>query len=335
MGTSPHGPSCPRDRSVEHVNVFMGADTDQVRSLASKFAEGSQHLQDLRETAEAFVRAVTWTGPDADEFQDRASSVLADLTARASDVADRGRTLDTQAEEQDSVSSPEGSVPGVSAGAGVGAGAGQPGTSPLPDISKWFSDGSKKGDAWKDAGDIIRRAVDKKIDDTVEVLERANGGPSWLRRVKKFVPVIPDAMDFANHAVHGETEEAIFALGRGGLSLTPVGVVEDASAVVFPLMPDDWKLPGTDVPLNEGSLIDGYETYSVENPQEDSEMSKSIREGERFGGDISDQLGIENEYVRNSFKTAGGITGAVGAAYRDPEDGSPWYLGKDFAERLR
>ena len=315
------------------MNAFMGADTDELRSLASGFAEGSERLQALRETAEAFVRAVTWTGPDADEFRVRAVSVLADLSARASDVADRGRALDTEAEEQDSASSPGGSTPGVGAdlGASVGAGAGawQPRGGVLPDFGKWFSDGSKKKDLLEATDDAVRRIVDKKIDDMVEKLEWLNGGPRWIRRAKRFIPIIPDAIDFANHAVNGETQEAIHAYGRAGIGLTPFGTVDDLSGYVFPYMPDDWKYPGTDVPLNEGSITDGMERGALENPQPDSEMNKSIREGEQLGMDISDRLGIENEHVRNTFKTFGGIAGGGGAAQRDPEDGSPWFIGKD------
>lgn len=312
------------------MSAFLGADTDAVRDLASRYSQGSQRLENLREATEAFVRAVTWIGPDADEFRTRATSVLTDLAARASDVSGRARTLETEAEEQDSASSPEVTISSVGVGVGVGAGAWQPGANTLPDFSKWFADGRERDEGVKDAGDIVRRMVGKKIDDAVEAIEWANGGPGWLRGAKKFIPVVPDAIDFAHHAANGETTEAIYAIGRGGISLTPFGLVEDASAAVFPFMPDDWKLPGTDVPLNEGSIMEGYEKDAVENSSGDSVLEKEIRKGERFGADISDRLGIENDYVRNTFKTFGGISGGIGASHRDPKDGSPWYFGKDL-----
>lgn len=237
--------------------------------------------------------------------------------------------METEAEEQDSASSPEINIPSVGASVGAGAGAWQPGAGTLPDIGKWLSDGSEKDDAAKDAGDVIRRMVGKKIDDAVEAIEWANGGPHWLRGAKKFIPVLPDAIDFANHVAHGETDEAIHALGRGMVSLTPFGIAEDLSAVAFPFMPDDWKLPGTDVPLNEGSIMEGYEKAALEDTSGDSNIEKEIREGERTGLDASDRLGIENEYVRNSFKSLAGISAGIGAAQRDPKDGSPWYIGKN------
>lgn len=310
------------------MNAFMGANTDEVRDLATRFSQGSQRLQELRETAEAFIRAVTWVGPDADEFQDRASSVLADLAARASDVSDRGRTMETEAEEQDSASSPETTFPGVGAAVGAGAGAWQPGAGTLPDFSKWLSDGSKKDDAAKGAGDIVRRMVGKKIDDAVEAIEWANGGPGWLRGAKKWIPVVPDAIDFADHAVHGETEQAMVSLIRAGASATPVGLLEDASAVVFPMLPDDWKVLDSDVPLNEGSALDGLEKAMLED-KSDTHIRRGMEDGEQLGMDISDRIGIENEYARNTFKTFGGILGASDASRRD-EDGTPIYLGKDF-----
>lgn len=309
------------------MNAFMGADTDDVRDLATRFSQGSQRLQELRETAEAFVRAVTWIGPDADKFQDRASSVLADLAARASDVSDRARTMETEAEEQDSASSPEINIPSVGASVGAGAGAWQPGAGTLPDIGKWLSDGSEKDDAAKRAGDIVRRMVDKEIDKAVDILEWANGGPGWLRGAKKAIPAVPDAIDFANHAAHGETVEAEWALIRGAASVTPVGLVDDASAVAFPMMPDDWKYPDSDVSLNEGSIFDGLEKAALEDKRE-NHVTQGREDGEQHGMDISDRLGIENEYARNTFKTVGGILGGADASRRNP-DGTPYYPWQD------
>ncbi|WP_394215235.1 hypothetical protein [Brachybacterium vulturis] len=59
-------------------------------------------------------------------------------------------------------------------------------------------------------------------------------------------------------------------------------------------------------------------------------MTKSIREGEQYGMDISDRLGIESEHARNLVKTHGGFSSAMDAAYRDPKDDSRWCIGKDL-----
>lgn len=308
------------------MSAFLGATTDDVRDLASRFAMKGRRLEELREIAEASVRAVTWNGPDADDFRDRAASVLTDLAASASDVTARARGLESEAEEQDSASAAEGTV------IGVGTGAWQPGIGALPDFSKWLSDGNESDKGLKGADDAIRRLVDKKIDENVEKLEMLNRGPGWLRGAKKIIPVAPEAIDFANHAVKGETTEAMFSLVRAQVSLTPFGLAEDASAAVFPMLPDDWMFPGSDIPLNEGSFIDGWEKATLAEMEdgEDNYYERAMKEGEQRGMDLSDRIGIENESVRNTFKTFGGIIGGSDAAQRDPETGAPHYLGDNI-----
>lgn len=89
---------------------FYGADTEALRSLAGRFREGGQRIEEIRDAlAPAVLDAGSWTGPDADAFraswssavQPRLGSVIGEVTRRDPDLV-------READEQDTVSEDDG-----------------------------------------------------------------------------------------------------------------------------------------------------------------------------------------------------------------------------------
>lgn len=267
------------------------------------------------------VHAVSWTGSDADAFRADAAARIGELSQQAAEAATWATRLRSQADQQDAASDPD--------GAGTGSG-GNPWT--LPTIAPWLSGGDSGSDGGE-GSDLskIEKALDDFRDRQIKRLERlvGDGGPKWLRGTKKVLPVVPDLIDAAQHAAHGETLQTGTALFRAELSLSPLGFVDDASGIIFPMMPDDWKYPNSDIPLNEGSLTDAGERYLLENP--DPRINGAMERGESFGMDVSDRLGVENQYARNVISTTFGLAAGVQKTQQDPKDDSAWWIGKGMS----
>lgn len=304
------------------MTTFLGADTDALRDLSDTFGDRAQRLVELAEELLASVGAVSWMGPDADSHRAECTAVLGDLTARAGDVTTRGRDLLAEAEQQDRASEPG------TAGGGSG-GAWSPDGFDLSDIAPWLVPG-KPSTVQERAEEVVKDLVDsyfeRRRDQVIDRLVEASDS-SLARFAKKWVPVVPDAFDAVRHAANGETEEMTYAISRAALDTTPLGTADAISSQLFPYAPDDWLLPGTDQPLNEGSLFEGYEKMLLDS--HDTYDDARI-EGEQYGLELSDRLGIENETGRNLMKSYAGLAAMVGRAHRDPADpDKPWIFAVD------
>ncbi|MEE1618318.1 hypothetical protein [Brachybacterium sp. J153] len=311
------------------MTTFLGADTDALRDVSDTFGDRAQRLVELAEELLAAVGAVSWVGPDADIHRAECTAVLGDLTARAGEVTARGRDLLDEAEQQDQASEP-GTARGGSGGAW------SPDGFDLSDIAPWLVPGKPSTFAER-AKDVAEKWFEDKVKERVSdeaekaldrFLKKIRTPDYWMRGGKKIIPVVPDLIDAAQHAVDGETEEMTFAIYRALLDLSPgtvwMGTVDAASAYLFPLAPDDWMFPGTDQQLNQGSFFDHVEADALEN-SEDSSYYEMMREGEQSGLEISDRLGIEHEGTRNVFKSVWGFAGMLARGQRDPADpDKPW-----------
>lgn len=303
------------------MNAFLGADTDAVRQLADRFAVQSQRLLELGDQIIAMAQAVDWRGTDAEEFRARAAAVTGELGARSGEVQARAADLQQHAEEQDMASGTDGAGPWQSVldfFAGITPwgipSPGMPGTpSTLKERVRDVIEDLAKDRAWEAAGDTAKRLLDTL------------GSPRyWGDGFRKAIPLLPDLYDAGQHAADGESREFVYAVTRAAYDFHPVaGAAETVSSWVFPLAPDSWKMPGTDRSINEGSMWDHIEAYMIEDTDPNSRFNVAMREGEAIGLGYADRLGIENQTVRNLFKTAGGAGGYVGEGQVDENGNVP------------
>jgi hypothetical protein len=85
---------------------FLGADTDQLKAHAARVRSGGEQLSELSVLLRSCAIAMTWRGPDADVFRERAR-VQMDHAAKAAVSLDTlSRTLLEQASQQDLASRP-------------------------------------------------------------------------------------------------------------------------------------------------------------------------------------------------------------------------------------
>lgn len=88
---------------------MIGADTDQLRSLAGIYNGHAEHVQQAGRVAVQDVHNVVWEGPDATNFRQHFESEIAPLIDRLSRALEHNKTdLEKQADEQDQCSSGEG-----------------------------------------------------------------------------------------------------------------------------------------------------------------------------------------------------------------------------------
>lgn len=304
------------------MSGFLGADTARLRETSALFSQRTDLLQETGRHILHLVQAVTWVGPDADAFRAESASIADRLRQLAVRVGEQAATLRGQADQQDEVSS--------DAGGQGGAGAWRPDLDRLWDILPWPSAHPKGSGSWRDPVSDPWGLVDDKVRDAVlDAIDRVvdPSNPVW-RGAKKVIPAIPELTGMVNDLLEGDTPGFIVGHARVLVSITPLGWIEDASSLIFPALPDDWTYPGTDIPLNEGSLLDGAESVFREG-YESSEMWQmdDVREAEQWATEVSDQLGIENEYARNVFKTVAGTGAGIRAGTLDPvtgDEGDVW-----------
>lgn len=307
---------------VRTMNGFLGADTAQLREISALFVRHGHRLLGTMEDCRQLAQTVTWVGPDADAFRAECVSATARMASLAARVEEQGADLRVQADQQDEASSES----------REGGGSWRPDIDHLRKIVPW-ADAPLRAPEEVSLSETAKRLMDKTREAVLGALDRIlEGGPEWWRGARRLIPVVPDLLGMADDLVHGDTPGFIVGHARVLTSFGPLGVVEDASGLVFPLLPDDWMYPGTDVPLNEGSLLDGAETMFRQAYESDMWQAEYIRQGERDALEISDRLGIENQYVRNAFKVIGGTAGASRAGQLDPQTGAPWVLSAPWGE---
>ena len=103
VGTAPlpvdgdFSPSSPADVNATVVGMtFLGADTDQLRSTAESFSDGSQRLEEIFAVLLSLVQGVEWVGPYAEAFRAEFEQVHRRGTAAARDLERRRTELDTE-----------------------------------------------------------------------------------------------------------------------------------------------------------------------------------------------------------------------------------------------
>jgi uncharacterized protein YukE len=110
------------------MTTFLGADPEQLDSLARLFDSSGQTLENLRKRIGAVVYSAPWTGQDAEKFKSEWNSIhVRTLSAAATALAGSASYLRTKAREQVQASSAgTGGAGGGRSGGGGGASPGGP-----------------------------------------------------------------------------------------------------------------------------------------------------------------------------------------------------------------
>lgn len=114
--------------------VFLGADTEQLRDFGTVTRGGARRLEELLQLLDETVRAVEWTGPDAEDFLQLWEGQVRSRGRGACERLDqRAALLEEEADEQD-ICSDDGS------GEGGPGGGGERGESPWDVFQNWLED---------------------------------------------------------------------------------------------------------------------------------------------------------------------------------------------------
>lgn len=89
---------------------FLGAQTDMLMDLARACRDRGTHLGELGEALQSTVGAVTWTGPDAEDFRGQWELCRSQLVLTADHLGSAAELLAQQAAEQDAASDPNGRI---------------------------------------------------------------------------------------------------------------------------------------------------------------------------------------------------------------------------------
>ncbi|MGO1225332.1 WXG100 family type VII secretion target [Brachybacterium sp. AOP42-E1-35] len=268
--------------------TFYGADTDQLRDLASRFNGASGRVEELLTSLRGLVHAVNWVGPDADDFRSQYDIAHQRGMSSAAQVSDRGTLLEEEADEQDMTSSPgNGAHGGWSARRGSGNGFGGGGPFPAP---------GSGDDGWKDSAKHIAKNVGEKLS---SMAEDSKDAPPWLRRVAKMAPIagaIPDVAEAVESLKAGDTGGVLGNSAEALGSVTPLPLIQGlATANDF----TDGQLPGN------RSWMETSGNFASD--------THTARLGESIGSKVSDELGMAEGSTGRNIITSGTGAGAVGA----------------------
>lgn len=225
VGSAPltvDGDFSPSSPSDEHATVggmtFLGADTDQLRSTAESFSDGSQRLEELFAVLVPLVQGVEWVGPDAEAFRAEFDEAHRRGTSAARDL-ERWRTrLDAEGEEQDSASEADGAEAGSD-----GRGAGSSPSGP-----------SSPGQDGSGLPDWVEKALGIHQGDGVGRTHERMGGGGWPRLLMKALPfagALPEVQEFIQHVQEGESGMAIGDIGEIVVGAFPNPIVQTAGSV--------------------------------------------------------------------------------------------------------
>ncbi|SHU17513.1 Uncharacterised protein [Mycobacteroides abscessus subsp. abscessus] len=121
--------------------AMVGADVDQLRTLARTLLQAADHLNDIALDSNLRVGITAWRGPDADRFQntwtnDSAAKIRAVITA----LREAAEAVKRNADEQERASSLVGmGVGGLGHGESLLPGFfGNPGSVQMPDVMPWI-----------------------------------------------------------------------------------------------------------------------------------------------------------------------------------------------------
>lgn len=282
--------------------TFQGADTDQLRDLASRFTDASGRIEELLTALQGQVHAVNWVGPDADDFRSRYDFAHQRGMSSSAQVTERATLLEEEADEQDATSADDGS----------GSSTGTTGGNPLDVIRRIFGDGNGNGGGpdlpgWLDkASDAVKFTKDR-LDEVKEKVEKAED------RAEDFVKEVDDSSKslqkkFLKYApfigAAPELEEMFAAMSRGETGLA-IGNGFEAMWAVAP-----------NPTIEAGSFINdlvkdatGSDRSLLEQFGEAQGNSVAARHGEGIGLQASDLLGLERGSTEsNVLKSTAGMT---------------------------
>ena len=284
--------------------LTLGADTDQLRTISGVLGDAAQRMENVVTALAAEGEQITWLGPDADSFRAELQKVCLQGSDVAQHVRAHGRQLETEADEQDTASSPalglrtiplhpdEHKRPGPSRLMPM-----QKGTS--PDISEtldWVADRLRY---------LKTLRHQKVLDNLLEPAER---------RLLKLLPVIgaiPDAIEASQALGEGDTGGVIGNLYEAGLAAAPHPA---AAAISAGNDLGDLMLPGDSSPIE---LLGELASYG-----------DRARTGEALGSVISGHLGYEDGSLPDNMLAAGlGTAGHLSAL-------TPQSIGAEYASAV-
>jgi hypothetical protein len=92
------------------MEMFLGADTEQVLGQARALRDGDRQLAAMQESLHPLVMSVQWVGPDADAMRERWQRAREQILDAAAQLGSGAESLALEAAQQDAVSDPEGTI---------------------------------------------------------------------------------------------------------------------------------------------------------------------------------------------------------------------------------
>lgn len=239
------------------MSAFRGMDTAQVREHAERLRTASGQVEDLASRLAAAVQGAPWTGPDAEIFRGRWSSLASPrLDGLCTQLRTLGDGAAAEAEEQDAASAEDGT-----AGAGDGP---RPGDGRLDADGPWRPDGLEDGPERLADADAGITQFQRDADHLGGILE------DWATGER--VPTIAEV-----------AAAGLLAVGSGG-----AGVYEAVTGKDSPLLDDR---PGGIV---ESVATDDAPSRSPQSLQELLLDNDALRMDDPGGGPLENgQIGIQ------------------------------------------
>ena len=225
------------------MTAFRGMNTAQVREHAERLRTASGDVEGLTSRLTSAVRTAEWTGPDADEFRDRWTSLASQrLDGLCTQLRALGDGASAEADEQDAASAVD-DAPGIDGAPGASYGP-RPGGGYLHEDSPWLPDrfeGPLEG-AVSDLAGLVSDGVGWGVDTGIDLLEDGLGllgantaGIAQFQRDADHLGGILE--DWAT----GERVPTIAEVGAAGLltvGSAGVGVYEAVTGEDTPLLDD-------------------------------------------------------------------------------------------------
>ena len=158
------------------MTAFRGMNTAQVREHAERLRTASGDVEGLTSRLTSAVRTAEWTGPDADEFRDRWTSLASQrLDGLCTQLRALGDGASAEADEQDAASAVD-DAPGIDGAPGASHGP-RPGGGYRHDDSPWLPDrfeGPLEG-AVSDLAGLVSDGIGWGVDTGIDLLEDGLG----------------------------------------------------------------------------------------------------------------------------------------------------------------
>lgn len=250
---------------------FQGADTDQLRDLASRFTGGSGRLEELLAALRGVVDAVDWVGPDAEDFRLRFDDAHQRAMDTTSQLSRLGARVEQEADEQDQVSAREGDGNGIQEDFANA-------------IHKLFGSGdgggsSDNGSPWDRLGKALDTVRNVGLDQLQKALEERGLLGKWGKRAFGAFPIIGAAPD---------VQELIQAYQDGDTG----GVVSNSFEVLLGVAPNPVTAAISEGNSWSSEVLPGDRT-AIDYYGDLAENTRTAKNGEELGSVVSDWLGFE------------------------------------------